>query len=147
MYGPLPAALGSWANGHDGLASADPVRAGGELPWFLANGGYSPITVRGRDDQLVRKFAPRGSMISFTSAFEADGRTWLLTPELSVVPADRVRVYRPTSFHGVERPATGNTAAIGGSRSGEAEWRRGGAHVPDLRGVGAECRRRLTGKR
>ena len=40
-------------------------------------------------------------MISFDTIFEADGRTWLVTPELSLVPADRTRVYRKTSFQGV----------------------------------------------
>src|SRR5437667_34445 len=33
IYGPPPIALGAWAKGHDGLASADPVRADDELPW------------------------------------------------------------------------------------------------------------------
>jgi hypothetical protein len=79
----------------------DLVPAESDRPWFLEKGAYSPVTVRGRDAQLVRKIAPRGSMLSFSSAFEAEGRTWLLTPELSVVPADRVWVYRETSFHGV----------------------------------------------
>jgi hypothetical protein len=41
-------------------------------------------------------------MISYSSTFEADGRTWLLTPDMTVVPAERVRVYRATSFRGVE---------------------------------------------
>jgi hypothetical protein len=41
-------------------------------------------------------------MVSFVSAFEAGGRTWLLTPDLSLVPSDRARSYRPSSFHGVQ---------------------------------------------
>jgi hypothetical protein len=41
-------------------------------------------------------------MISFGSSFQAQGRTWLVTPELSLVPADRVRVYRQSSFHGIK---------------------------------------------
>jgi hypothetical protein len=40
-------------------------------------------------------------MISFASAFDAEGRTWLVTPELAIVPADRVRLYRVSSFAGV----------------------------------------------
>ena len=59
------------------------------------------MNVRGREARLVRKLVPRGSMISFASAFEADGRTWLVTPELAIVPADRVRLYRSSSFAGV----------------------------------------------
>jgi lipoprotein-anchoring transpeptidase ErfK/SrfK len=102
MYGSPPVSLGSWAKGHDGLASASPVATTHELPWFFANGAFSPVTESGRFNRLVRKLAPPGSMISYGAAFEADGRTWLVTPELSAVPADRVRIYRPTSFHGVE---------------------------------------------
>ncbi len=102
VYGTPPATLGTWAKGHDGLASTEPVTAENALPWFVEQGAYTPVTVRGRDAQLVRKVAPRGSTISFVSAFESQGRTWLVTPELSLVPANRVRVYRETSFHGVE---------------------------------------------
>jgi hypothetical protein len=102
MYGPPPVSLGRWAKGHDDLASADSVAAPGEVPWFLENGDYAPVTVRGGDAKLVRKHVPRGAMISYSSVFEADGRTWLLTPNLSVVPADRVRAYRQSLFHGVD---------------------------------------------
>jgi lipoprotein-anchoring transpeptidase ErfK/SrfK len=68
---------------------------------FFGAGEPSPVYVRGTDVRLVRKVAKRGSMISFVSSFEAGGRSWLLTPDLTAVPADRVRVYRPSSFHGV----------------------------------------------
>src|SRR6266540_4362030 len=99
-YGPPGEELGTWAHGHDGLATSGPVETLPEVPWFFANGDFSPVNTSGHDDRLVRKVAPRGSMISFGTSFEAEGRTWLVTPELSLVPADRVRVYRTSSFHG-----------------------------------------------
>jgi lipoprotein-anchoring transpeptidase ErfK/SrfK len=45
--------------------------------------------------------APLGSMIAFSRAFEHAGRTWLVSADGSVVPADRVRPYRISTFHGV----------------------------------------------
>jgi hypothetical protein len=101
MYGAPGRPLGPWARGYDGLASGGSTEASPEIPWFLENGEFAPINVRG-EGRLIRKVVPRGSMISFASAFEAGGRTWLLTPELAIVPADRVRLYRPSSFAGVK---------------------------------------------
>jgi hypothetical protein len=40
-------------------------------------------------------------MLAFTRAFEAEGRTWLLSADLTIVPADRVRAFRPSAFRGV----------------------------------------------
>jgi lipoprotein-anchoring transpeptidase ErfK/SrfK len=100
MYGAPGGPLGPWARGHDGLASGGSADPSPEIPWFLSDGSFAPINVRG-EGRLIRKLVPRGSMISFASAFQADGRTWLLTPELAIVPADRVRLYRSSSFAGV----------------------------------------------
>jgi hypothetical protein len=102
MFGVPGGPLGPWARGHDGLASGGLAQARPEVPWFFANGGFSPMNVRGGENRLVRHYAPRGSMVSFASAFEADGRTWLVTPELALIPADRVRVYRSSSFAGLK---------------------------------------------
>src|SRR5260370_16137375 len=70
-FGAPPVALGTWAKGHEGLASADPVPADDELPWVLANGDFSPMTVRGRDWRLLRNVAPRGSLISYVAPFQS----------------------------------------------------------------------------
>jgi lipoprotein-anchoring transpeptidase ErfK/SrfK len=43
---------------------------------------------------------PLGSMLAFTRAFAANGRTWLLATDLSIVPADRFRPFKPSTFHG-----------------------------------------------
>ena len=50
---------------------------------------------------LVKETLPPGSIVSFTRAFAAEGRTWLLSADQSLVPADRVRVFTPSTFHGV----------------------------------------------
>jgi hypothetical protein len=150
MFGPPPLSLGAWAKGHEGLATADPLRAYDEMPWYLANGSFSPITVRGKDGgRLVRKLAPRGSMISFGAAFESDGRTWLVTPELSVVPADRVRVYRPTSFHGIELGEAMRLPLAWVRKRPRAKWRAtdGGRFAPTDEAWALRSAVGLTGKR
>lgn len=40
--------------------------------------------------------------ISFIASFVSDKRRFLLTPDLLLMPVDRVRIVRGTSFHGVE---------------------------------------------
>jgi lipoprotein-anchoring transpeptidase ErfK/SrfK len=150
IFGDAPLAFGAWAKGHDGLASGDPIEVGDELPWFLANGSFSPATVRGRDGgRLVRKRAPRGSMISYAAAFEAEGRRWLVTPELSVVPADRVRIYRPTSFHGVELGDSMRLPLAWIRKRPRAKWRatEGGKLAPSDDAWALRTAVGLTGKR
>jgi hypothetical protein len=41
-------------------------------------------------------------MMAYTRAFEAGGRTFLLSADLTVVPADRVRAFRRSLFRGTE---------------------------------------------
>lgn len=93
-----PLKLGDWAKGFEDLVTHEPIGANGPMPRFLEDGGRSPLG----GDNLVRKNLPHGSMVSYSRAFEANGRVWLVTPDLSLVPADRVRAYRPSTFQGVE---------------------------------------------
>ncbi|NUQ72554.1 MAG: L,D-transpeptidase [Polyangiaceae bacterium] len=81
---------------HEDLAEPLRIEPTDPLPSFLAGG--RPVT----DSRigLVREKIPHGSMLSFTRAFEAEGRTWLLAADLSLVPADRVRPFRPSAFRG-----------------------------------------------
>jgi lipoprotein-anchoring transpeptidase ErfK/SrfK len=128
MYGAPGGPLGPWARGHDGLASGGSADASPEVPWFLADGSFAPMNVRG-EGRLIRKLVPRGSMVSFASAFEAEGRTWLLTPELAIIPADRVRLYRSSSFAGV---------SLGDALTLPIAWIRKTAR--------AKCRRAMDGR-
>ena len=82
---------------HEELATRDLITASDAAPAFLTGGG---LAAEGRIG-LERQVIPLGSMLSFTRAFTADGRTWLLSADQTVVPADRVRAFRPSEFHGV----------------------------------------------
>jgi hypothetical protein len=83
---------------HEDLAVLDPITPTDPMPSFLADGKPVEPTRLG----LVRQKIPLGSMLSFTRAFEAEGRTWLLSPDMTLVPADRVRAFRPSTFRGVK---------------------------------------------
>ncbi|HSN98974.1 MAG TPA: L,D-transpeptidase [Candidatus Nanopelagicales bacterium] len=91
-FKPLPKTMSA----HEDLAVVEAIPAADPLPSFL-EGGRSLSDRRG----LVRQDIPLGSMLSFTRAFEAEGRTWLLSADNTLVPADRVRPFRPTAFQGV----------------------------------------------
>jgi hypothetical protein len=80
---------------HD-LARLDAIEAADPVPAFLASGG---VAAEGRLG-LVKDTLPAGSIVSFTRAFAAEGRTWLLTADQALVPADRVRAFAMSSFHG-----------------------------------------------
>ena len=90
----------SWGNrGHEKLAEVRAIQAKDKLPWFLADGGS---IAHAHEKKLVRRTIPLGSMLAYTKSFRYDGRTWLLSADGSVVPADRVRPYRESKFHGVQ---------------------------------------------
>ncbi len=82
---------------HEDLAVDEPIAATDSMPPFLQGGQMIRPTRFG----LIRQKIPRGSMLSYTKAFVADGRTYLLSVDLTVVPADRARPFKPSSFHGV----------------------------------------------
>jgi lipoprotein-anchoring transpeptidase ErfK/SrfK len=77
-----------------GLVGIEPTDP---MPPFLENGGMAAEDRMG----VVKLTLPAGSMVSFTRAFAAAGRTWLLSADQTLVPADRVRAFRPSTFHGV----------------------------------------------
>lgn len=90
-FRPLPKTL----SGHEALAVVEAIPAVDALPEFLRGG-------QGLSDRmgLVRQDMPLGSMVSFTRSFEAEGRTWLLSADNTLMPADRVRPFRPSTFQG-----------------------------------------------
>jgi L,D-transpeptidase-like protein len=81
---------------HEDLATPESIQADDAIPPFLTSGG---LVAEGRIG-LERQTIPLGSMLSFTRSFTAEGRTWLLSADQTVVPADRVRAFRPSVFHG-----------------------------------------------
>jgi lipoprotein-anchoring transpeptidase ErfK/SrfK len=88
--------LSQFQAAHEDLAVNEPITPTDPIPPFLEGGQM----IRPGRYGLVRQKIPRGSMLSYTKAFVADGRTYLLSVDLTVVPADRVRPFKPSSFHG-----------------------------------------------
>lgn len=102
-YGPRGAfkKLDEWARGHEELLLATPVAATDPVPEVFA-GGKRHVGGGTRDPRrLIWRTIPNGSIVAYTKAFVAEGRTWLMTPDLMLVPADRVRDMRRSTFHGV----------------------------------------------
>lgn len=97
VWHPLP----KFSRGHEHLATLEPIAAADPMPAFL-EGGMGP---RGPVLSVVRKGVPHGTLFAYTRAFDHGGRTFLLSADLTVVPADRVRQFRRSTFHGVELDA------------------------------------------
>ncbi len=83
--------------GHELLAEQRTEPPRHSVPEFLREGGAigtdQPLT-------LVRRQIPLGSMLAYTRSFEHEGRTFLLSADGTVVPADRVRPFRTSTFRG-----------------------------------------------
>jgi hypothetical protein len=88
-------------DGHEDLAETKPAAPTDPIPDFFAPGKDAPVPAGRRGGDVVRKQIPHGSMLSFSHAFDVEGRTFLLSPDLTFVPADRMRPFRPTTFRGV----------------------------------------------
>lgn len=111
--------LAEWSKGHEELIINDPIPATDAVPEFFADGKR---TVGGgtRDTRrLVWREIPNGSMLAYAKAFEARGRVWLVTPDLMLVPADRMRALRRSTFRGVPLGA-GMELPIAWNRSHDA---------------------------
>ncbi|HEY4120420.1 MAG TPA: L,D-transpeptidase [Byssovorax sp.] len=109
---------------HEELARAAPVAAVDAPPGFVVDG--APLLPERLD--LVKQPIPAGSMLSFTRSFEANGRTWLLSADLTLVPADRVRAFEPSRFHGTK---------IGGDVALPIAWFKGAGAQKHLVSAGA----------
>lgn len=97
------ATLGRWSEGHEDLIEKDPARPiepTDELPAIFAEHHAPPGSPWNTANPKVRVI-PAGSGFAYAKAFRAAGRTWLLTPDLFLIPADRAFPYRETHFHGV----------------------------------------------
>lgn len=94
--------LAEWSRGHEELLTTEPIRATDPVPAFFA-GGKRHVGGGTRDTKrLVWRVIPNGSMVAYHKAFEAEGRVWLLTSDLMLVPADRVRAVKRHTFQGVK---------------------------------------------
>lgn len=102
-YGPRGSyvQLAEWSKGHEELLTKEPIKATDPIPEMFA-GGKRHVGGGTRDTaRLVWRKIPNGSMVAYHKAFEAEGRVWLLTSDLMLVPADRVRAVKRHTFQGV----------------------------------------------
>lgn len=95
--------LAEWSAGHEELIQAGgKIEATDPVPYYF-EGGKRHVGGGHRNlHSLVWKVIPNGSMVAYAKAFEMGGRVWLVTPDLTLVPADRVRPFRRSMFHGVD---------------------------------------------
>ena len=116
--------LAEWSKGHEELLMAEPIVATDPVPEMFAGGKKHIAGGTHNPDQLLWRTIPNGSMVAVAKAFEADGRTWLMTPDLMLVPADRVRQIKRSTFHGVD---------LGGGVELPLAWNRTKAMKPKYR--------------
>jgi L,D-transpeptidase-like protein len=132
--------------GHDELAVEDAIEAEGEAPAWLAGG--EPLPTPKGPAPLVRKWVPDGSAIAFTRAFKAGGRTWLVSSDLSLVPADRVLAYRVSGFRGVKLEGELRLPIAWARRTARPFYKReAGGWVPTGERLAARASVALTGER
>lgn len=111
-YGPLRTfkPLGKWSEGHEKLVSTreeDAFATDGAVPEFFR--GVAPIEGSPWHPANPKvKTMPAGSGFGYSRVFDAEGRRWLLTSDLFLIPADRVFPYTPSEFRGVELDAERN---------------------------------------
>lgn len=86
-------------SGHEELAGWDPIAGTDSAPYFA--GGAELPRMPGQRTGLLRWEIPEGQMLSYRMAFEHQCRVFLASPDLTLVPADRMRPFRPSDFHGV----------------------------------------------
>ncbi len=114
----LPKQLVAWAKKYEGLATNEKVKPTDEPPDFL-RGGRSVPTPFTDTPALVRKSIPQGSVLAYTKAFEMNGQVWLLSSDLTVVPASHMRPFRASRFEGVWLSETGAKLPIAWMRESD----------------------------
>jgi len=110
--------------GHDELAELAPIAANGPIPDFLRDGGNVPGPRSERKGPLLRYF-PAGNMVAFTRAFEAHGEVWVLSTDMSVIPARGLKRFRLSEFHGVELDSGLQLPIAWMRKRARPKWRRG----------------------
>ncbi len=109
--------LGQWAHTYEELNTDEPIRATDPVPYFLEGGKRSAGGGNYSPQALVWRRAPNGVILSYSRAFEAHGRVWLLTPDSMVVPAERLHAMRRSTFHGVSLLDGSAALPLGWNRS------------------------------
>lgn len=112
-----------WNEGHDELAEDDPIVANGEIPDFLRDGGQVP-TPWGEPRGVFFKMVRAGTMIAYTRAFEAFGEVWVLSTDMTVIPARGLKRFRASAFRGVELGAGVELPIAWMRKKARGQWRK-----------------------
>lgn len=112
-----------WNEGHDELAEDAPIEPNGPLPDFLADGKSAP-TPWGPARGVYVKNVPFGTLIAYTRAFEAHGEVWVLSTNLTVVPARGLKRFRRSDFRGVELGGGTELPIAWARKKPRPKWRR-----------------------
>ncbi|MCU0681672.1 MAG: L,D-transpeptidase [Polyangiaceae bacterium] len=132
--------------GHDELTVDVAIEAEAEVPAALAGG--RPLPTPQGPAPLVRKWVPEGSTVAFSRAFRAEGRTWLVSTDYGLVPADRVVSYRTSTFEGARLEGELRLPLAWARRQAKPFYRRdAGAWVPTGERLAARTSVALTGDR
>ena len=96
--------LGKWSQSHEVLlanGTTPPITATDPRPAFFKGNKGVPGSPWNPANPKI-KMAPAGTGVAYAKAFKAQGRVWLLTPDMLLVPADRVFAWKRTTFQGIE---------------------------------------------
>ena len=123
LFGPAGRPRGAFAgHGHEQLARSAPIEPEHAVPAFLIDGGSA---FREKESRIERRKMPFGSMLAYGRSFPAAGRTWLLSSDGTVVPAERVRKFQPSEFHGVALGGAVRLPLAWVKRTAKPKYRRG----------------------
>ncbi len=85
------------------LRGADTTIGKSPIPKMLQDGAWSPFAKHHGHPKRVRGgFVPARSSIAFVDELSAEGRSFLLTQDFSLVPKDRVDIQSPSAFRGLK---------------------------------------------
>ena len=87
---------------HRSLLGVDLGRPKSPIPSFLLDRALSPWSIVHTPGDLRAGYdlVPRRSTVAWTDEFFAEGRSWVLTDDLLVVPKDRLERLEPSRFSG-----------------------------------------------
>jgi hypothetical protein len=129
---------------HEDLAVDESIAPSDPIPPFLEGRQM----IRPGRQGLVRQKIPRGSMLSYTKSFTFEGRTYLLSVDLTAVPADRVRPFKPSSFRGFWVDAEQTLPVAWFRQRPRLKWRKVANDAVESLGISFPARSyaRLTGQ-
>lgn len=84
--------------GHEELVSESQLRVSQQPSFLEAKGSVARLP----EKRLERRDVPFGSMLAISSSFESSERRFYQSADGTVVPADRMRLFKRSSFEGVE---------------------------------------------